>query len=194
MADEERPEEVQRWTAKRRAALIISLLKGETTAVEAARRHGLKVVEVEGVARSLPAPGRRTHCVLGRRKTRRCAKKGLQSAQAQGWRADHGPGHSVRSGQAAPYDVRRVIATLPGDRCAERVEFLRIFPCPAAGARGNYCGTSAARRSPGGTHSTVDRSASDIRLPAALGNVAFRRGDPHKPQGSVSIADAQGLV
>jgi len=29
MADEERPaEEVQRWTAKRRAALVISLLKG----------------------------------------------------------------------------------------------------------------------------------------------------------------------
>ena len=38
---------VQRWTAKRRAALMISLLKGETTAVEA-RRHGLKVAEVEG--------------------------------------------------------------------------------------------------------------------------------------------------
>jgi transposase-like protein len=47
MADEERPEEVQRWTAKRRAAVVISLLKGETTAVEAARRHGLKVAEVE---------------------------------------------------------------------------------------------------------------------------------------------------
>ena len=38
---------VQRWTAKRRAALVISLLKGETTAAEAARRHGLKVAEVE---------------------------------------------------------------------------------------------------------------------------------------------------
>src|ERR1700683_584951 len=48
MADEERPEEVQRWTAKRRAALIISLLKGETTAVEAAPRPGVKVAEVEG--------------------------------------------------------------------------------------------------------------------------------------------------
>jgi hypothetical protein len=36
MADEQRPEEVQRWTAKRRAALVISLLKGETTAAEAA--------------------------------------------------------------------------------------------------------------------------------------------------------------
>ena len=47
MAEDQRPEEVQRWTAKRRAALVISLLKGETTAVEAARRHGLKVTEVE---------------------------------------------------------------------------------------------------------------------------------------------------
>jgi transposase-like protein len=48
MADEQRPEEeVQRWTAKRRAALVISLLKGETTAAEAARRHGLKIAEVE---------------------------------------------------------------------------------------------------------------------------------------------------
>ncbi len=34
---EQRSEEVQRWTAKRRAALVISLLKGETTAAEAAR-------------------------------------------------------------------------------------------------------------------------------------------------------------
>ena len=47
MTDEQRPEEVQRWTAKRRAALVLSLLKGETTAAEAARRHGLKVAEVE---------------------------------------------------------------------------------------------------------------------------------------------------
>jgi transposase-like protein len=47
MAEDQRPEEVQRWTAKRRAALVISLLKGETTAVEAARQHGLKVAEVE---------------------------------------------------------------------------------------------------------------------------------------------------
>ena len=47
MAEEQQPDEVQRWTAKRRAALVISLLKGETTAVEAARRHGLKLAEVE---------------------------------------------------------------------------------------------------------------------------------------------------
>jgi transposase-like protein len=47
MAEEQRSEEVQRWTAKRRAAPVISLLKGETTAAEAARRHGLKMAEVE---------------------------------------------------------------------------------------------------------------------------------------------------
>ena len=40
MAEDQRPEEVQRWTAKRCAALVISLLKGETTAVEAARSEG----------------------------------------------------------------------------------------------------------------------------------------------------------
>ena len=47
MADEQHSEEVQRWTARRRAALVLSLLKGETTAADAARRHGLKVAEVE---------------------------------------------------------------------------------------------------------------------------------------------------
>ena len=47
MADEERLEEVQRWTAKRRVALVLSVLKGETTVAEAARKHGLTVAEVE---------------------------------------------------------------------------------------------------------------------------------------------------
>jgi hypothetical protein len=32
------PNEMQRWTAKRRAALIVSILRGETSAPEAARR------------------------------------------------------------------------------------------------------------------------------------------------------------
>ena len=38
---------VQRWTAKRRAALIMSILKGETSIPEATRKHGLTVAEVE---------------------------------------------------------------------------------------------------------------------------------------------------
>lgn len=43
----ELPEDVQRWTAKRRAALVLSILKGETTAVEAARKHDLTVADIE---------------------------------------------------------------------------------------------------------------------------------------------------
>ena len=41
------PDDLQRWTAKRRAALVLSILKGETSVAEAARKHGLKVSEVE---------------------------------------------------------------------------------------------------------------------------------------------------
>jgi transposase-like protein len=46
MADEV-ADSPQRWTAKRRAALVVSLLKGETSAAEAARKHGLTVAQVE---------------------------------------------------------------------------------------------------------------------------------------------------
>ena len=46
MADE-KLEDVQRWTAKRRTALVMQVLKGETSAQEAARKHGLTVAEVE---------------------------------------------------------------------------------------------------------------------------------------------------
>ena len=43
----ETPDQVQRWTAKRRSALIVSILKGETSAQEAARKHGLTLAEIE---------------------------------------------------------------------------------------------------------------------------------------------------
>jgi transposase-like protein len=41
------PDDLQRWSAKRRSALVLSILKGETTPQEAARKHGLTVSEVE---------------------------------------------------------------------------------------------------------------------------------------------------
>ena len=40
-------ENVQRWTAKRRVTLVLQILRGETSAQEAARKHGLTVAEVE---------------------------------------------------------------------------------------------------------------------------------------------------
>jgi hypothetical protein len=41
------PEDVQRWTAKRRMALVLSIIRGETSVAEAARKHALTVAEIE---------------------------------------------------------------------------------------------------------------------------------------------------
>jgi hypothetical protein len=41
------PDEVQRWAAKRKAAVVLSIGKGETCAAEAARKHGLTIAEIE---------------------------------------------------------------------------------------------------------------------------------------------------
>jgi len=38
---------IERWTAKRRVVLVVSILKGATSVAEAARMHGLTVAEVE---------------------------------------------------------------------------------------------------------------------------------------------------
>ena len=40
-------QEVKRWTAKRRSALVLSILRQDTSVQEAAREHGLTVAEVE---------------------------------------------------------------------------------------------------------------------------------------------------
>ena len=44
----EASEPIEQWTAKRRVALVVSILKGETSVAEAARTQGLTVAEVEG--------------------------------------------------------------------------------------------------------------------------------------------------
>lgn len=41
------PDDIQRWTAGRKAAVVLDLIKGKTTAPDVARQHGLTVAEVE---------------------------------------------------------------------------------------------------------------------------------------------------
>ena len=43
----ENEQDTQRWTAKRKGALVLSILKGETSIQEAARTHGLTMAEIE---------------------------------------------------------------------------------------------------------------------------------------------------
>jgi hypothetical protein len=71
------------------------------------------------VARSRPVPGgERTSCSPERRRS--AARGRNQSAQAQGGRADDGPGHSARS-RKAPYDA--------GDVRRARENFRTLYTC-----------------------------------------------------------------
>ncbi len=40
MADQEQ-EDIQRWTTERKAARVVSIIKGKTSIQEAARQHGI---------------------------------------------------------------------------------------------------------------------------------------------------------
>jgi len=62
------PEDVKRWTARRRSTLVLSILRRESSVQEAAGKHGLTVGEVaewkekvllaaENVPRSRPPDG-----------------------------------------------------------------------------------------------------------------------------------------
>lgn len=41
------PDDIKRWTAKRRTALILQIIRGETTINEAARQYDLKAAEIQ---------------------------------------------------------------------------------------------------------------------------------------------------
>ncbi len=45
--EDQEKDDVQRWTTKRKAALVLSIVKGDTSIQEAARQHGLTVAEIE---------------------------------------------------------------------------------------------------------------------------------------------------
>ena len=47
MAKNDDLDNVQRWTSGKRTALVLEILKGETSVQEAARKHGLKVRDIE---------------------------------------------------------------------------------------------------------------------------------------------------
>lgn len=48
MSDQSNEEVFKRWTAKRKSAVVLDIIKGVTTPAEVARKHGLTVAEVEG--------------------------------------------------------------------------------------------------------------------------------------------------
>jgi len=47
-SQEENGEDIKRWTAKRKSAVVLDIIKGKTTPAQVARQNGLTVGEVEG--------------------------------------------------------------------------------------------------------------------------------------------------
>ena len=109
-------EPIERWTAKRRVALVVSILKGETSVAEAARQPGLTVAELEELAREISA-GRRKCApqpTQGRRGREGCADQETETEDR-----GSGPGQRYFTGgvEALPFgpeDIRCVSATRPG--------------------------------------------------------------------------------
>ena len=56
-AQGERVDDVKRWTAKRKSAVVLDLIKGRVSAVDVARKHDLTVAEVEGWLERFMAAG-----------------------------------------------------------------------------------------------------------------------------------------
>ena len=44
---DQQTDQIQRWTTKKKTAVIMSILKGETSLAEAARKHGLTINQLE---------------------------------------------------------------------------------------------------------------------------------------------------
>jgi hypothetical protein len=76
------PDGFQRWTANRRAALVLQIRRGETSVQDAARRHGLKVSEVEGWRQKFLEATEKL-CDLGRRRRRASRISGFESWSAR---------------------------------------------------------------------------------------------------------------
>jgi hypothetical protein len=107
---------IERWTVTRRVALVVSLLKGETSIAEAARTHGLTVAEVEEW---------REKILLGAENALRSRPKdeeALKDEQIKKLKQKFG-GSGARQRQLTggvetlpfgPEDIRRVRATLSG--------------------------------------------------------------------------------
>src|SRR5665811_1307107 len=149
---DELPEEVQRWTAKRRTALIVSIIRGETSVHEAARKHGLTVAEVEDWREKFLSAAENAL----RTKPRGDEAEGRadQEAQAEGRGARPRHRHPQGGPEGTPFrpgDVRRVREVFP--HASER-RVCRLLEVPRS-AMSDRC--SKTQKEPTTDHLLTDR-------------------------------------
>jgi len=188
---EDSAESPQRGTAKRRATLVLSILKGETSAQAAARKHGRTVAEVEEW---------RDRFLLGAENALRAPQGGGgpegrtdQEAQAEGRGARAGPGRPEGGEQRPPFFRRRRPTSETGEAASVGAPGVSD-PCGGPQRRapaGPRCAPPGSdQRTAGRPDRRPDSVPSDLRLSAALGAVALSGGGPHDPE-DTSIASAR---
>ena len=112
------PGPIERWTVKRRVSLVVSILKGENSVAEAARTHGLTVVEVDnwrekfllGAENALRSRPRDDEAVKDEQ-----IKKLKTEDRRSGARQRYLTG-GLETVAHEPEDIRRVRVTLPVSR------------------------------------------------------------------------------
>ena len=149
---------VQRWTAKRRAALVVSILKGETSIAEAARKHGVTVAEVEDWQQRFLVGAE--NALRSRPKDEEALKEEHIKKLKQKIGRDTVP--------FGPRDIRRVKQALPG--VSER-RSCRVLRVPPSGVASRPPEPGLWAPAVGGTHGSapsVAGAASDVWLSSAV--------------------------
>ena len=194
MADEH-DDGIQRWTAKRRAALVLSIMKGETSIAEAARRDGLTVAEIEDW---------RERFLVGAENALRSRPKDEAALKESRLKSSHRRWASWSS-TTTSYGRPCVRTRWPGGRPTSEAgppgHLTTAGLCDAAGTAGRPAsaaepgGPAAAR---GGLverpRARADRTRSDLRLPAPWGATARPYGAPGQSQGNLSAVEAAQLA
>ena len=107
-AQVEQVEDVKRWTAKRKSAVVLELIKGKTTAINVARKHDLTVADVEGWVQRYLSAGEEA------------MRANPRDLEAQ-WDAERGQLHAKIGEQALHIDVLKKAHRIVGKDLPEGI-------------------------------------------------------------------------
>src|SRR5660397_133673 len=195
IVSDELPEEVQRWTAKRRSALIVSIIRGETSVQEAVRKHGLTVAEVED--------WREKFLLAAENALRTRPRDEEAQKDEQIKKLEQKVGELVldmdilkEAQKGRPFDQE---TSDERERCSptpRNAVSVVSSPCPAVPcvSVGLLLRRNRPRitSSPRGSRSSS--AAPHLRLPPSLGHLALPRRPPGQPQDRLPHPEGEGLV
>ena len=207
MAEEEAdsPNGPKRWTAKRRAALVLSILRGETSVAQAARQHALTVAERSSSGRSGSSLPPRTGCAAGLWMTRplKTLKSSVSSKRWANWSwtstsSRRQPRSTLPCGSCpwseAGTSLGLASAHLPHFGDFSLPDLSRGCHRTSAGRTKRRAQARPAGRGASSAHSSAYPATPDLRLSPHLGTAAIRRRVAAQPQKGVPDPETAAVV